>query len=306
MLPAEATAIVGLFLRSRSDFTIAKGATFSDGVSRGLFYWILARALLGSAWRWFSACVASSTATGDDALTYLGQSALQRFDRLLRARDAILRQAQLPPDRDAGDEAIFFLDVALLMLSGAFDVAARVAHRAYGVTLDVHLAGWRRKAWRTSIVAAEPAFGSLLATGSLVADMLEIVGRLRNTVHGAGLQGIAYSEGSLLSHENLVQLPAGEHEVVVEAMDRHAGHAAWGVRPLGAGLVALEPDTFVEALVPRAAVALNALMDATDVTRLSGVRADDLPGGPPVDDQLFSASMTRSVRLLGGLPTCEA
>lgn len=84
-------------------------------------------------------------------------------------------------------------------------------------------------------------------------------------------------------------------------MDRHGGHEAWGVRPLGAGLVALEPDTFVEALAPRAATVLNALMDSTDVTRLPGVQAADLPTGPPADDPLFSDSMTRSVRMLGGL-----
>ncbi|MCA1708733.1 MAG: hypothetical protein LC808_37820 [Actinobacteria bacterium] len=195
MTPEEGVAIMGLYLRLVGDFTVLQNSGGgSYRVNRGLWYWVLTRDLLESGWRWFSACVESSTATEDDRLTYLGQSVLRRFDRALRSRDRVLQQSQLPPDNDTSDEAIFYLDVALLMLNGAFDAGARVVHLTYALSGDPSNAGWRKANWRKRLLAADSAFEPLLADESRARDVLDLVGLLRNTIHGAGLQAISVSD----------------------------------------------------------------------------------------------------------------
>jgi len=66
--PTEAAKIVGLFLRSRGIYTYSAGSGFRKDLDHGFFYWILTRHHLPSMWRYFSACVASEKARGDDIL----------------------------------------------------------------------------------------------------------------------------------------------------------------------------------------------------------------------------------------------
>jgi hypothetical protein len=265
-----------------------------------MYFWVLARSLLGAAWRWFSACVGPWIPEDDD-LAYLAQSAIQRFDRALRARDSILLQAQTGRGADAGDEAIYFLDVALLMMSGAFDAVARVAHRAYQLGSPEYLAGWRRPRWREELLAAESAFEPQLDAGTATADTTQILGVLRNTIHGAGLQGLGYQSGSRSSFEHLARLPAQHAQELLAAMDRRGGRESFGIRAVDTNVFALRPDSFIERFVPLCTDALNELMEATDVTRLPGVSDASLMHGPPESDELFSHGVIDSVRLLAGL-----
>lgn len=237
----------------------------------------------------------------DDDLTYLAQSAIQRFDRALRARDSILLQAQTGATADAGDEAIYYLDVALLMMSGALDGVARVAHRAYQLGSPEYAAGWRRQRWRDELLAADPAFRPALDAGTATADTIEILSLLRNTIHGAGLQGLGYQSGSRSSFEYLARVPAKHAQELLAAMDRRGGRDSFGIRAVDTNVFALHPDSFIERLVPHCTDALNQLMDATDVTRLPGVSDVNLMHGPPEGDELFSDEMTRSIRRLAGL-----
>jgi len=303
MTPEEGVAVMGLYLRLVGDFTVLQG---SEGgvyrVNRGLWYWVLTRDLLASGWRWFSACVMSSTATGDDRLTFLGGAVLGRFDRVLRARDHILQQSHLPANNDTGDEAIFYLDVTLLMLVGALDAAARVVHLTYRLGEDPSDAGWRKAKWRKSLFAADGAFEDLLAEESRARDVIDLIALLRNTIHGAGLQGISVSDGGdLNSRENLVWLPAEDRDRLLAIMRRRGGHTGWGLRPLFNEEVALEPDRFIERLIPAAAQVLNALMDATDVGRLAGVDGAALSSTPPDPPREFAPGLARVHRLLAGL-----
>jgi hypothetical protein len=76
MVTREALALVGLFLRSRDDFTYRQEERASGRTNRGLFYWVVARDLLPSAWRWFSACVVNMAATGDETAEHLAESTI--------------------------------------------------------------------------------------------------------------------------------------------------------------------------------------------------------------------------------------
>jgi hypothetical protein len=56
MSSSHAAALVGLFLRLRGDFAIARdpGATFT--VSPAMFYWVVGQGLIPESWRWVAAC----------------------------------------------------------------------------------------------------------------------------------------------------------------------------------------------------------------------------------------------------------
>ena len=299
--PAEATAAIGLFLRHRGSFVIDKGATHEESVSPSLFYWGLSRALLPASWAWFGACVANASYSNDDQPLFLAQSAIQRLDRALRARDRLLIQTQLEPSHDSGDEALFQLDVILLMLSGALDATARVAHLVYRLSKGIKSAGWRKREWLERLELENHELAAAMAEGTEDSDLNQVVGLLRNTVHGEALQGLlAHDTARPLVREHLMRIPRREEDRLLAAMGRQSGEASWGVRDLGAGLLALELDTFVERLIPQAAATLNRVMAATDCSRLphGDAQIDD---EPPADDHLFSDWATSSMLALAGL-----
>ena len=63
----------------------------------------------------------------------------------------------------------------------------------------------------------------------------------------------------------------------------------------------IDPGVYLEAILPRAFAALNALMEATTVENLPGVDAANLPTGPPTDDDTFTGEIADRIRLLGGV-----
>ncbi len=65
--PEEAMALIGLVLRARGNHSI--GADLMDFRLEGSsFYFLLARDLLHSGWRWFSGCVMAGHAASDDSI----------------------------------------------------------------------------------------------------------------------------------------------------------------------------------------------------------------------------------------------
>jgi hypothetical protein len=104
--PAQALALVSLYLRSQATFPIWLGTDGKGGetFSKGLFYWVGARELLPAGWRWYSACVAHDHARGADELTYLGEAVFQRVTRTLQARDDLLRLMNLAQNNDGRRE----------------------------------------------------------------------------------------------------------------------------------------------------------------------------------------------------------
>jgi hypothetical protein len=126
--PMEAVKTVGLFARSRGNYAIYPHMRFD----RGLFYHVLARHRLLSMWRYFSGCLEAETIR-KDATLYLGQSILVRATRALEARDAIGEQFYLPQNNSTRDTIMYHFDYLTLLLVGAFDAQARIAHRAYRI-----------------------------------------------------------------------------------------------------------------------------------------------------------------------------
>jgi hypothetical protein len=86
-------------------------------------------------WRYFGACVHAAKARNDD-ITYLGNTVLVRLQRALQARDEIGFRFYQPQDNSMREEVPYHFDYLTLLLVGALDAQARVAHRTYRLTLQ--------------------------------------------------------------------------------------------------------------------------------------------------------------------------
>lgn len=270
--PDEALPLVGLFLRRHGKYIIWRtvDGTGTSTFNRGLFYWVASRALLPQAWRWMTACVQQSHATDDDTWIFHGQSLVQRVDQALRARDEIFIALGRPQNNDTADDALAALDRLLLMLMGAVDVSARVAHMV--LELDpkkLYEASWKTGGkWVKLLRKTDPDLADLSRAASY-GDPLTILRLLRNTVHGAALEPLAVSEGSISRRtDTLVGLPSRDAEELLRYADRQGGRSAWGMRELIPGRIHADIDVLVERLLPDVLAFLNEAMRLTPVEKL--------------------------------------
>ena len=181
--PAQALALVGLYLRGQGEYVIHRGiGGWPRSFDRGLFYWVGAREFLGDGWRWFSACVQTAAHTDTDDMTYLGQSLLHRISRALELRDRFHRSINRVQNNNTADDAVAELDVVLLLLMGAVDVAARVAHHALDLPMSrAHRASWQSREWIRLVGRLAPDLADIVvgdADGRRTLTMLRLRVRL--------------------------------------------------------------------------------------------------------------------------------
>jgi hypothetical protein len=74
-----------------------------------------------------------------------------------------------------------------MLLSASFDAVARVAHITY-LTGDYGNAGFRRGQWRENLRQVAPSLAALADDNTRGGAILQIIGALRNTIHGEGLR----------------------------------------------------------------------------------------------------------------------
>jgi hypothetical protein len=300
----DALAVIGLYLRSQGSFIVSRdpAGRGTHTMNRGLFYWVGARELLPSGWRWFSACVQHSQSVGTDGLLLLGQAVLQRAQRALEVRDQVNIALNKPQNNDTADEALSSLDVVLLLLMGAVDATARVVHSVLGVDGGAYKAGWQREAWLAKVTAAVPPLGAVFGSGTEESHTLTILRLLRNSVHGEALPALAVGEGRRRDR-TLVGLPGSQQSELLEAFAALGGDAEWGVEQLVPGRIHADPGILLEQLLPRALQMLNKIMDETPVERLSGVRLEPGDSEPPTegDSDPFHELNRQSIRWQLGL-----
>jgi hypothetical protein len=292
-----ALASLGLFLRLRGDFHVSRDLT----LDRGMFYGLAAWELVPQAWRYVNACRSAGQAIGRDTFWMLGRAVVERMERALRARDRLHEQFQVPQSHDTADEALFYLDMLLVQLSGAFDAIARVAHLGLGLNGRYRQASWRHPGWRAQLARTAPTVAALMADETDERDALELVALLRNSVHGEPFTPIARRVAGQTI--NLIQLPAEDTPPFLAAVGRRGGEAAWGIHPVAttSGGIRIEADTYVEALLPAVARSLNALMRTTEVERFPGVPPGWVtPLWPSTDAE--EPEIRAAVRLLAALP----
>lgn len=311
MTPQEAASLLGLFLRARDDFVFSIGPNYSERIDREGFYFVVMRELTPSSWRWFSGCADSANHTQDDGLAMIAQSGMERIEYALRARDRLHERLQLPATRDTATDAIFYFNVALLMLGGVFDAMALVAHRTHGITLDEHLVGWGRAQWTRELRRANPTLGQLMDEGQAHRDARDLVAVLRNTIHSDALRSITWQSPGL--RDERVVVPAAVAGRLVEITTRLGSPAEFGlspergltyvepgVPPREQEITYVEPGVYIEAILPLVAEAINAIMDATPVETLPGVNAANLLS-VSASEQDHRAQTRSRIRLLAGI-----
>lgn len=301
MTVAEAVALLGLFLRVREDFALDLGEGYRYSFGRSRFYLVLTRDLTPSGWRWFSATVDHSEHPQDDRLMMTAQSAMERLERSLRARDRLHEKLQLPAARDLSDEAIFYFDVTLFMLGGALDGLAHVAHVVQGLGGSERLIGWGSKSWMKQLAAANSGLHQMMTRRQPHRDARELVAILRNTIHQESLRTIMWQSGG--DRRERVVVPSNI-EAELEAVLGRVGKAEdYGVTRQADKRLYIEPGIYIEKILPPVLAAINAIMDATPVETLPGVDSSKLLTGPPQngDDGMFSAAIRQRIRLLSGI-----
>jgi len=287
--------IVGLYLRSQDDFTIA-GGRFHYQFDRGLFYWILCRERLPAMWKYFSACLVRSRATHDNS-EYLGNTILDRCVRVLQARDEIGFRFYQRQNNTTRDEMLYHFDYLTVMLSGVFDAQARVARLAHSITKPALVrTSFRNRGFVAALKEANAKRLVDVVSDSQFERFQVFLAALRNSVHGAGLRGLGISrnrepEGSLVrvfeSATDVWECAdfAGEREVA-------------GVT--GAVGVCFEPYTCATAIARYGLGFVDRIAAATDLSKLLPKERDltGLPDAPPSDGH-WSPSVRSRVDLLG-------
>ncbi len=260
--PREAAKIVGLYLRSRDNYTCQANLGFRG---RWAFYWALARHHLPGMWRYFSACVLAGDSGHDDTLG-LGGAILHRASRALQARDAIGFQYYLPQDNDTRERMLYHFDYLTLLLSGAFDAQARVARRTYGIAKPKKdsLTSFRNDEFVRELGSTATQLSKVVTTEHRAT--IDLVSGLRNTIHGVPLTGMGH-ETSSRAQDSYIEIPRGliREDLVHELDSDPLGQ--WG-RVTGPPSSLFEPYTFSVTLVERCLVAIDSIARATEVERL--------------------------------------
>lgn len=296
--PSETARIVGLFLRTRGNYTwqMYQNARFSS--NRWLFYWVLVRNKLPHMWRYFSACVHAEKVRQDDILS-LGQSILVRCTRAMEARDAIGEQFYIPQNNDVRDVIMYHFDYLTLLLAGAFDAQARVARRAYRIDLlSEYNTSFRRSKFLGSLKGNAIDTLYTIVSRQYFQDIMTLLFELRHTIHGAGLQVDAHCMGTR-PEESFITVPSKYSDKLWQAAERCGLPEKWGLMHIHEEVL-LDPYTYAVNLVNECLTQIDMVADATDVTKLfpDGYVIPDLTDKPPEDD-VFGEHIRKRFSILG-------
>ncbi len=266
----EALAMVGLYLRWQGEFFLWRGADGRGGLTANewLYYQIGAVALLPEQWRWSRGKAAALQPGVPDPVGDLNSALLLRVVRVLRTRDSFHRAFNLPQQRDAVRTLLMELDTILAMLMGAVDASARFIHVLLELQGNQRAAGWQKSGWRSELTGQSRPLADLFADGTPLADVLTILGRLRNTVHGQAIE--ATMRQRRLARDAPIILPTEHERQILACMDNVGGRAVWGVQPGAGGAVAVDPGRFVEQLFPAVLRLLNTVMSVTPAAYVRG------------------------------------
>ncbi len=304
MRPLDALPLVGLYLRAQEQFTVRQahgGLGGGINMNRGGFYTAATYDLLPSLARWYGACEAHRAAVGGDELVFLAGSIVHRFQRALQDRDRVWFSLNRPTVGDASEDALDALDDVLLRLMGAVDITARVARVVLGLDDSWRLRGWTSNRFRCEVRKAAPPLADLFASNTDCRRTLNVLARLRNSIHHTSLPEIRVSQGRG-SHRTWVGLRDDEKDVVLEAADTLGGREAWGVVQPTPGEFLVDPGRLADQLAIHTAKLIVTVQEATPVERLRGVGPDpafDLTS--PLDG--FGINTGMRVRLQLGLGT---
>jgi hypothetical protein len=249
-------------------------------------------------WRYFNACIEVETIR-QDATLYLGQSILVRAVRALEARDAIGVQFDIPQSNSTRATIMYHFDYLTLLLVGAFDAEARIAHRAYGITQpDEWNAGFRRKSYLKALSQRGATKLYQLVSEQRFQELMQLLHELRNTIHGAALPTVGYHAFSEPQTSYVTVLP-DYRQTLLKAVTQYSSPDHWGLVQQQTELW-FEPYTYTITLVYECFRYVDAIASATDTTQLfpSGNIIPPLQNQPP-EDEVFGKRTRRRLEILG-------
>ncbi|HEV7937222.1 MAG TPA: hypothetical protein VGP18_04270 [Solirubrobacteraceae bacterium] len=289
----EALAVLGLYLRAQGRYiVVGYPPGLGYDVGQASFYWLGTDDLLWSSRKLTIACERSLRHGGDDRPLLLSLSVRQRVQSTLRTRDAVNLALNMPQSVAAADDALASVEIVLLLLMGAVDATARLAHVVLALSGDARSAGWQRERWLRAVADTAQPLAALFASGTRNAHTLTILRLLRNAIHGEALALLGTEQRSQLKR-TLIGLPAGERDELIEAFEALGGSAAWGIEELGPGRrLHADPGIFLDQLLSHVISMLNTTMDTVPIDHLPGFdlgeieREEDLLAWPSEMERL--------------------
>ena len=298
-----AVALLGLHLRANRDFTVRVDGS-STFLREDQFYRGAAVAALTEYPAVLSCAEAIWRQQGDPAGYSLMRGLEVRLGRALRARDYFQVRIRSNRPDDTWDDALFFFEFLLLLLSGALDAAARFCHVAFGVDGRTFRVSWRNKDWRKQLLTKEAALASLLAADGRLVATATVIGLLRNYIHGEALSQEFHfgdNEGKPLT----IDFQAGALAVAPEDGERLrlalaplGSEEDWGIQDGHQGVVLVLPARFMERALRATISSISDLMK-TIASPLCRARPADLPFDPAY--WVPGHEYANELRLLAGL-----
>lgn len=264
MTPSDALALLGLFLRHRSDFTYARGDKWEKHLTRASYYDLHATLLVPHISRWLTRC--PLTIEGERRRPRaLAEAIITRLSRALRARDGLLAHVLMDTGYEPPDDALLHLDTLLVALRGAFDAAAGITHTAHQPGANVRHPGWSNDGWCRALKDSAPKLKPLLEAGGLVREVFNIVNFLRDFVHAEPFEPVFEVDGREVRNGALLVPSHQDQNKFLASADAEGGRDAWGIGPLGETTYLLRLHTFAERVLPSTAAAIDALCESVDV-----------------------------------------
>lgn len=216
--PSEAAALLGLVLRAHGDHVIGRDKNTTYLVSGEAFYRAVAYRHLWTLPLWIRAAAAHWLEHSHEPMTRLN-GIVRRIARALRARDYLQVRLRAPEFTYVWDEVMFFLDVVLVELMGAFDVLGRFLHHLYEIDHRGSVS-WRQRdknGWLTALATREPQLGFYAQQEQDFGDVVDAVATLRNLIHDAPPTDEIHdwdgSPGTLVYGPGVIALPSGAGRV---------------------------------------------------------------------------------------------
>jgi hypothetical protein len=282
----EAARIVGLLLRAREDYTLGTSyypawGTVDFHTNRQGLYKLAVRDAIPSLGRYvatvcagvcpFSASKLAEWKLGlpDYYLADLAQGVEERAIQALEARDAIGFEFYCRQDDETRARMAYHFGYLTLLLAGALDAQARIAHAVYDVPISPFVAGFTKDIFIEKLAKRDAASLVQVVTDEHFQTVAALVHQLRNTIHGGKMW--------MTDYRRVGQPPGSALRVPAALQQGEWGRATqqcgspenWGViRDHG---IYLEPYTYATRLVGEVFAQLDAVAAATDLVGLFGL-----------------------------------
>lgn len=277
--PAEAAALIGLYLRAQGDFALpGDPKPRVDPKARTRLYMIGALSVVPALMNWMNV-------RSDEADTFVAKAGTlmstvrERVQGALVQRDLMHIAMRRVDDQSANFEIFGRLDSCLQLLMGALDASARVAQlileRKGGAKVAgaTNIASWHKGKWLKPLEQHYPTLFDLVAKDTSGWHVMTILRILRNTIHSESLMartGVSFTTWEENNPQLILSTEADDE--LRKALDAVADHD-WALGRCQPGNL-VHPGDLLESLFQHIVRLLGELVgnlpvgEHKDITRL--------------------------------------